>query len=312
MVLGTELPYPQGYIVLQGKLCPLVVKEFSPLPILIPVHPSIVSRVRPRPISRRYIVVAAVHQIILKRLLQPFKIPGIIIPLQKQDVLFINFSDRICYLPVQFVDCLPVRLIELIKVIGMFAGGRSCGWLIHQIVARYRISVPVSLCNRLPECDDPFLKMAEAPEKSRAPLVITVPVTVLPSGQGMHIQDYVDTLAFTGIQYGIQTFKSLFLIYKGILVFLKMPVTQRNANAVGSGFPDQPDILLSQEVVEDGLKKQFCLACTNGFGHLPLHPALSTRISVDKILHVHPAAHAGTAKVHRISRFIHDFTVSYL
>ena len=73
----------------------------------------------------------------------------------------------------------------------------------------------------------------------------------------MHIQYYVDSLLLAGIQYTVQTFKSLLLIHKGVHIILKMLITQRDPDTIGPCFPNEPYIVFIQEIIQNFLKKQF-------------------------------------------------------
>ena len=240
---------------------------------------------------------AAVNQILLKGSVEAGKIPGIIVTLQEKDMPFIHLPYSPCNFTVQPVDGIPVRLVEFIKVICMFAGGRACGRFIHNVISGHHAPVPVPIGKYLPERNDSFLEMAVFPQHDRPPLVIAVPVAVLPAGQGMHIQDYIDSFLLTGIQYTVQTFESFFLIHKRVHVILKMSVTQWNTNTICPCLPDESDVIPIQEIIQHCFKKQLSLARSQRFCHLPFHTALCSGIPVDEILHIHPSACAGSPKV---------------
>jgi hypothetical protein len=101
-----------------------------------------------------------------------------------------------------------------------------------------------------PEIDHSVLKVHELPEKRLVDTRITVPVLVLSSWNSVQVQNYVQVFCCATLDNSVKDAKSFGFDDTRAQIVFKMPVIERNANAVQSLLREEFGIGCCEEVVK--------------------------------------------------------------
>lgn len=99
----------------------------------------------------------------------------------------------------------------------------------------------------------------EIPESSVAGRVIRMPVPVLSTRSGVHIQNGVYLLFCAQFYHPIQMFETRFLQYPWVHIILKMAIIERDPYAIQSQPSKELGVRLSEEILEPSVEKEFVL-----------------------------------------------------
>lgn len=197
-----------------------------------------------------------------KNLIEAFPLHGERVSIQPQDMIWVNSSDG-------FLNALiESRKTDVLRI----------ARLIQRVISSNPWIVLVSCCNLLPQPYCPVLMILEIPESSVAGRVIRMPVPVLSTRSGVHIQNGV-YLFFCALSWGIthqhhavvaledsyqfyhpiQMFETRFLQYPWVHIILKMAIIERDPYAIQSQPSKELGVRLSEEILEPSVEKEFVL-----------------------------------------------------
>jgi hypothetical protein len=132
-------------------------------------------------------------------LMEHVKILRIAVPIEKDDMMRIDRPNGLVKTAIEWLNQLA----------------RGITRLIHWIVARHPGMVTIVTGKCLPEMDRPVLEMAMLPEQCLMRRIIAMPVLVLVTRQSVQIENGINPLLRTEIDYAVQMLETLFFDDKG-------------------------------------------------------------------------------------------------
>lgn len=130
---------------------------------------------------------------------------------------------------------------------GVFWVGR----LVHDVVSCNPGIVNIMLRDFGPEPDEPVLKILVDPEACDMRAMVGVPSAVLATRGGMHVDDGIDGVAGAYIDDTVEVLKSFGLQDHRVHVIFKVPIVDRDTNAVEAERSEKFGVWLREEILEE-------------------------------------------------------------
>ncbi len=123
-----------------------------------------------------------------------------------------------------------------------------------------------------------------------------MPVCVLPSLNGMQIQNGIQVMLGTPLNHPVEPLEACFQVPERLIIPLEMPVVERQPDHGRPARFDEGDILLGEEIVEPAVEEVACPIRPQDFCHSAAQTMLISGVAIDEVLHIHPSANANTAQ----------------
>ena len=173
------------------------------------------------------------------------------------------------------------------------------GGLVDRVVAGHPGGVPVAVGDELPQVHGAVLEVPMRPEGGDVGRIVTVPVVVLTAGQGVQVDDRVDAVSSARLDHPVQVAEARLVDLERPVVVLEVAVVHRHADAVEPAAGEQSGVRLAEEDREQAFEEQLVPVGAEHVADGGAHEGLVGRVAGDEVLHVQPAAEAGTAQPKR-------------
>lgn len=157
--------------------------------------------------------------------------------------------------------------------------------LVQRIVTSYPCVVLVSRSDLLPQPYGSILMVLEIPKRGVAATRVRMPIRILSSGGGVHVQNRVDLVFRAQINNPIHVFETRLFQHSRVHVVFEMAVVEWYAEAIHAFRGKEFGILVGEEVLEPFVKEVLVLFFAENFEHRATMLELMPGISSDEILH---------------------------
>ena len=231
------------------------------------------------------------HQVVIEGHVQAVILAGEIVAFHEDHVFCINFADGFGSLAVDGVERVPVVITRVIILVTDTGAG-----FVHQIVSGQCRVILVPFCHLAPQTDKTVLKEFVLVQQDVDVGIIAVPVGVVPTLNGMKIEDDVDAVLGAPIHRLVEASKPGLQIFERRIIAFEMAVVERDAEDVRPELFHCPDVFFGEEVVQQAVEEELRLFLSEHAAHGGAQVVLCTDKAVDEILHVEPAADIPSAQ----------------
>lgn len=147
---------------------------------------------------------------------------------------------------VNLPDCAIRTVVPLLET-----GVCRIAGLVEGVVSRDPWVILVVLSENLPKPDCAVLEVLVVPKLGNVVRRVRVPVSVLSTGNSVHVEDGVNALCGADVHHPVEPFEALGLEHAGVQVILKVVVVEGNTDAVETELLVKFGVGFSEEVLEE-------------------------------------------------------------
>jgi hypothetical protein len=167
------------------------------------------------------------------------EVDRVAVALEKQDVVGIDRAHGVVQAPVEGADR---RAADVAR-------------LVDGIVAGHPRLVPIAARERLPQMDHPVLKVLVVPEERPVRRVVAVPALVLAAGQGVQVDDRVETVPRAALDGAVEEPEALLLELERAQVVVEVAIAHGQAHGVEPERGQESGVLVAEEHIEKALEE---------------------------------------------------------